>query len=111
MGRAAIIEPELTVSPQIQIDDDALRAFCRRNHIRELAFFGSVLREDFGPGSDVDVLVDFEEGHTPGLDFISMRSELSALLGNRRVDMVTKRALHPLLRDRILRTSEIRYAA
>lgn len=111
MGRAAIIEPELTVSPQTQIDDDALRAFCRRNHIRELAFFGSVLREDFGPGSDVDVLVDFEEGHTPGLDFISMRSELSALLGNRRVDMVTKRALHPLLRDRILRTSEIRYAA
>ena len=54
---------------RIQIDRETLADFCRRNHIRRLAFFGSVLRDDFGPDSDIDVLVEFETGHVPGLAF------------------------------------------
>jgi hypothetical protein len=88
-----------------------LEAFCRRHHIRKLSLFGSVLREDFGPGSDVDVLVEFDEGHTPGFEFVRIQLELSELLGGRRVDLVTPRALSPFLRDRVLRSAEARYAA
>ncbi|MGE5251850.1 MAG: nucleotidyltransferase family protein [Bacteroidota bacterium] len=62
--------------------------------LRRLAFFGSVLREDFGPESDVDVLVEFEEGHTPGLAFIDIQDDLSRLLGGREVDLVTPKFLN-----------------
>ena len=55
------------MNAKIEISKDAIAAFCQRNHIRRLAFFGSVLRDDFGPESDVDVLVEFEPGQTPGL--------------------------------------------
>ena len=96
---------------RLPVDDTALAAFCQRNHIRELAFFGSALRDDFGPESDVDVVVEFEPGRTPGLEFVQMSIELSTLVGGRRVDLVTKRALHPSLRDRVLKDAEVRYAA
>lgn len=72
----------------IDVDGREIAAFCRRHHIRHLAFFGSVTRDDFGPESDVDVLVEFEEGKTPGLAFIAMERELSAILG-RKVDLNT----------------------
>jgi uncharacterized protein len=88
----------------------ALAAFCRRYQIRRLAFFGSVLRDDFGPESDVDVLVVFEDGHTP--DFFTLfelESELSDLFGGRRVDVVTDAALNPHLRERVLTTAEVHY--
>jgi len=84
--------------------------FCRRNHIRRLALFGSVLRQDFGPTSDVDVLVEFEPGHVPGLALIRMQDELSALLGGREVDLVTPKFLHPRIRDRVLAEMEVQYA-
>ena len=84
--------------------------FCRRNHIRRLALFGSVLRQDFGPTSDVDVLVEFEPGHVPGLALIRMQDELSALLGGRDVDLVTPKFLHPRIRDRVLAEMEVQYA-
>lgn len=89
----------------------ALAEFCRRHHIRKLSLFGSVLREDFGPESDVDILVEFDEDHLPGFDFVRIQLELSDLLGGRRVDLVTPRALSPFLRDRVLRSAETRYAA
>jgi predicted nucleotidyltransferase len=73
---------------KIEIPMERLRDFCRRNHIRKLALFGSVLREDFLPDSDVDVIVEFEPGHVPGLDFFAMQDELSAILG-RTVDLNT----------------------
>ena len=69
------------MSARIPIDKEAIAKFCRKWHVIELALFGSVLRDDFSPESDVDVLVTFEPGHVPGLDFISMEEELSALLG------------------------------
>jgi len=73
---------------QLQIEQSALADFCRRHHIRRLAFFGSVLRDDFRPDSDVDVLVEFEPRHMPGLAFFAMEAELSELLA-RKVDLNT----------------------
>ena len=61
----------------VAVPADAIAAFCERNHVRKLSFFGSVLRDDFGPESDVDILVEFEEGKTPGLAFVEMADELS----------------------------------
>ena len=93
------------------LSEGQLESFCRKHHIRSLALFGSVLREDFGPESDVDVLVEFEEGHVPGFEFVRMKDELSALLGGRRVDLVTARALSPFLRESVVRSAVTRYAA
>ena len=99
------MQQDKLVIPKSQIAE-----FCRRNHIRQLALFGSVLREDFNPDSDIDVLVEFEPGHVPGLALIRMQDELSALLGGREVDLVTPKFLHPRIRDRVLAEMEIQYA-
>ena len=102
---------ERTMSPRISVDRDAVSAFCRRHHIARLALFGSVLRDDFRPDSDVDVLVEFQPGHVPGLDFISIERELSGLLQGRRVDMVTPKFLNPRIRDQVLTSAEPLYVA
>ena len=94
---------------RIPVDREKIAEFCRRNHIRRLALFGSVLRDDFGPDSDVDVLVEFETGRVPGLAFIRLEHELSELLG-RRVDLVTPKFLNERIRDRVLRDADIQYA-
>jgi uncharacterized protein len=93
---------------RIPIDLDKIANFCRRHHIRRLSFFGSVLRDDFGPASDVDVLVDFEPGHAPGLAFFLMEEELSEIIG-RKVDLNTSGFLSPYFRDRIEKESEVQY--
>jgi uncharacterized protein len=99
---------------KIDLPRQALVDFCRRWHVTELAFFGSVLRDDFRPDSDVDVLVRFAPGAAPGWDFVTMREELSQLLG-RRVDILTRvgvdHAPDPRLREEILGTAEVIYAA
>lgn len=95
---------------QIPIDREKIADFCRRNHIRRLALFGSVLRDDFGPNSDVDILVEFEAGHVPGLAFIRLEQELSRILGGRRVDLVTPKFLNERIRDRVLNGAEVQYA-
>ena len=95
----------------LDVDHDALADFCRRRHIVRLAFFGSVLREDFSPGSDVDVLVEFAPCHTP--DFFTvheMEQELSGLLGGRSIDMLTFRSLNRRIRERVLSSAEVEYA-
>ena len=86
------------MSPHISIDRDAVSAFCQRHHITRLALFGSVLRDDFGPDSDVDVLVEFQAGHVPGFKFVSIEREFSGLLHGRRVDMVTPQFLNRRIR-------------
>jgi predicted nucleotidyltransferase len=92
---------------RIEIDRDALAEFCRRRRIRKLAFFGSVLRDDFGPASDVDVLVEFEPGARVGLIGLArMENELSDLLG-RKVDLNTPGCLSPYFRDEVLREAEV----
>jgi predicted nucleotidyltransferase len=93
--------------PKRKIED-----FCRRHHIRKLAVFGSALREDFRPKSDVDVLVEFEAEHTPGLIRLAgMEIELSVLLGGRKVDMNTPLCLSRFFRDDVLREAEPVYVA
>ena len=93
---------------RIPIDLDKIADFCRRHHISRLSLFGSVLRDDFGPASDVDVLVEFEPGHAPGLAFFSMEEELSGIIG-RKVDLNTSGFLSPHFRSRIERESEVQY--
>ncbi|MCF2137340.1 MAG: nucleotidyltransferase family protein [Candidatus Thorarchaeota archaeon] len=85
--------------------------FCRRHHIRRLSIFGSALREDFGPDSDVDVLVEFEEGHAPGFfAFIRMEEELSHLF-RRKVDLRTPADLSKYFRQEVLEMAEVQYVA
>lgn len=93
---------------KIRIPRKKLEEFCRRNHIRKLAFFGSVLRDDFGPESDVDVLVEFEPGKTPGFAFFGMQEELSAILGH-KVDLNTPGFLSKYFRDEIIREAKTEY--
>jgi predicted nucleotidyltransferase len=95
---------------RIQVPREALAGFCHRHHIRSLSLFGSVLREDFGPESDIDVLIEFEPGQVPGLEFVRMNEELSQLLG-RRVDLNTPKSLSPYFRDEVLREAEMVYGA
>ena len=95
----------------VEVGKDAIARFCRRRHIVRLAFFGSVLRDDFGPQSDVDVLVDFAPARTP--DFFTlheMEQELSGLLGGREVDILTFKSLNRRIRDEVLRSAEVEYA-
>jgi predicted nucleotidyltransferase len=94
----------------IMIDSDAISAFCRRHHIRRLSLFGSILRDDFRRDSDVDVLVEFESGHTPGLAFFGMQDELTELLG-RKVDLHTPASLSKYFRNDVLAEAEIQYDA
>jgi len=99
------------VNANVQLDRDALAAFCRRWRIRELCLFGSALRDDFGPGSDLDFLVSFEP-ETPWdlFDLVAMKAELEAHYG-RSVDLVEKEALrNPWRKREILRTREVLYA-
>src|SRR5215475_2459811 len=94
---------------RIRVPRKKLEEFCRRNHIRKLAFFGSVLRDDFGPQSDVDVLVEFQRGKTPGLAFFGMGDELSALLGGRYVDLKTPGFFRPETLRKVLSEAVLFY--
>jgi predicted nucleotidyltransferase len=95
---------------RITIDHEKISDFCRKHHIRRLTLFGSVLREDFRPESDVDVVVEFEQGHVPGLAFFSMERELSEIL-NHKVDLNTPQFLSPYFRDQVLAEAEAQYVA
>src|SRR5438552_18823570 len=93
---------------RIAVDREKIAGFCRRNHISRLALFGAVLRDDFGPDSDVDVLVEFEPGHVPGFALVSLEDELSALVG-RKIDLHTPGSLSKYFRDRVVREAQDQY--
>lgn len=95
---------------QVHLPKDKIADFCRRHHICKLAVFGSVLHGDARPDSDLDVLVEFEPGHVPGLAFFGMEQELSELLG-RKVDLNTPQFLSPYFRDEVLLEAEVQYVA
>jgi uncharacterized protein len=99
------------MNPHVSIDREAVSTFCRRHHITRLALFGSVLRDDFDLKSDVDVLVEFQPGHVPGLSFVGIEREFSALVQGRRVDMVTAKFLNPRIREHVLNSAESLYVA
>jgi hypothetical protein len=93
---------------KIDIPTDRIAEFCRRHHIRRLAVFGSALRDDFTADSDLDILVEFEDGHTPGLAFFEMQDELSELFG-RAVDLNTAGFLSRYFRDEVIREAVVAY--
>lgn len=99
---------------KIHVPRKQLVDFCRKNRIKKLAFFGSVLRDDFTPQSDVDVLVEFEEGKTPGFAFFGLQEELKELF-NRDVDLHTFKGVetsrNPFRRKAILDSAEVYYVA
>jgi len=96
---------------QIDILREDIAEFCRKHHIRKLSLFGSVLREDFRPESDVDVLVEFEPGHIPGfIRLAGMELELSKLFEGRKVDINTAQCLSRYFRDEVVRIAEVQYA-
>jgi predicted nucleotidyltransferase len=100
-----------TVSPassRLRVQPEKLAEFCRKNRIKKLSLFGSVLRDDFGPDSDIDVLVEFEPGQTPGFAIIDMENELSLMAG-RKVDLRTPNDLSRYFRDRVIRESRVEY--
>ena len=98
------------MSLAIDIDRERIAEFCRRRHILRLALFGSVLRADFRPDSDVDVLVEFEAGHVPGLIRLGeMAEELSGILGSDQVDLRTPQDLSELFRDEVLANAQTLY--
>ncbi len=94
----------------IEISRKRIEAFCRANGVRRLALFGSILRDDFRPDSDVDILVEFQPGVRVGLAFIRMQDELSIILG-RSVDLHTPGSLSKYFRDEVLREAEELYVA
>jgi predicted nucleotidyltransferase len=99
------------VGLRIDIDAEQLAAFCRRAGIRRLSFFGSVLREDFGPESDVDVLVEFAPDAGIGLfEFVALQRELAELIG-RAVDLHTPASLSHFFREEVVDSAEVAYAA
>jgi len=98
----------MSTKAKIVVPKAQIAEFCRKHHIHKLSLFGSVLRDDFRPDSDVDVLVEFEPGKTPGLAFFAMQDELSELLG-RRVDLNTPLCLSRYFRAEVLAESEAVY--
>ena len=99
------------MKPQVSIPKDRLAALCQEHGIKWLAVFGSALREDFGPGSDIDVLVEFEPDRIPGLLGVAgMELELSELFSGRKVDLRTPEDLSPYFRQDVLDTAEVQYA-
>src|SRR6266542_4490616 len=95
---------------RIAASEEAVAARCRRHHSRRLALSGSVLRADFAPDSDVDVLVEFEPGHVPGSGVVDVEEELSRLFG-RKVDLNTPNGLSRYFRARVLSEARPLYAA
>jgi uncharacterized protein len=98
------------MSLKVAIDQARLAEFCRHNGVRRLAIFGSALRDDFTQGSDVDVLVEFEPGRTPGLRFFWMQGELSRLF-DRTVDLHTPASLSRHFRNQVLLEAEDQFVA
>jgi hypothetical protein len=100
------------MATKLEIDRDTLAALCRRRRIRRLSLFGSHLKGKAGPGSDVDLLVEFEADARPSLlTMAEIEQELSALLDGRRVDLRTAGDLSRYFRDEVIRTAEVQYAA
>lgn len=98
------------MSSKVFVDQERLADFCRQNGVGRLAVFGSALRDEFGPGSDVDVLIEFGPGRTPGLRFFGLQEELSRLF-DRTVDLHTPASLSRYFRSQVLSEAENQFVA
>ncbi len=94
---------------QVSFPKERIAEFCRKHHIKKLAVFGSALRPDFRADSDIDVLVEFEPDHVPGLAFFTIQDELSQILG-RKVDLNTPQCLSRYFRDKVIKEAVVQYA-
>jgi predicted nucleotidyltransferase len=103
----------MTIAHGMSLPMQQIEAFCQKHAIEEFSLFGSVLRPDFGPDGDVDVLIALKPGQTMTVEkYLEMCDELSAMFGGRRIDLVQKRLLkNPYRRHEILTTREVLYAA
>jgi len=100
----------ISMNKHLAINKNKLAEFCKKYHIQRLAIFGSVLRNDFGPESDIDVLVDFEPGRTPGFfKLFDMEDELSSIFAGRKVDLRTPQDLSQYFRDKVVENAEVQY--
>lgn len=100
----------MPVAGKLAIPKDQVAEFCKKNHIRKLSIFGSVLRDDFTPASDVDVLVEFDPLRIPGLIRLAgMEIELSEIIG-RKVDLRTAQDLSRHFRQEVVESAELQYA-
>ena len=99
------------MNAKIIFSKEKIGEFCRRHHALRLSVFGSALRTDFRPDSDIDMLIEFEPGHVPGFFGLArMERELSVLLGGRKVDLRTPEDLSRYFRDQVLQEAEVQYA-
>jgi len=96
------------MNPMLTINRKALAVFCQGRHIQKLSLFGSALRADFRPDSDLDLLIEFEPGHTPGLAYFTLEGELSVFFG-RKVDLNTPNSLSPYFREEVFSEAETLY--
>ncbi|MFO7979734.1 MAG: nucleotidyltransferase family protein [Candidatus Aminicenantes bacterium] len=98
------------MNKEIAINKNKIAEFCKKHHIYRFSIFGSALRHDFNPGSDIDVLVDFEPEHVPGFfKLFEMEEELSKIFGGRKVDLRTPQDLSRYFRDKVLEEAEVQY--
>ena len=101
----------MAYSLEQKISKDKLADFCKKNHIKKLSVFGSAVRGELQPGSDIDLLVEFEPNHTPGLfSIVKMEMELTEMLG-KKVDLRTPEDLSRYFRDEVVRNAELQYQA
>ncbi len=96
------------MKPGIKIDKEKIAELCRRHHIQKLSLFGSAVRADFQPESDLDLLIEFSPDHTPGLAFFSLQDDFSKLF-SRKVDLNTYQSLSPYFREQVLSEAEALY--
>jgi hypothetical protein len=98
------------MNKDITINKNKIAEFCKKHHIQRFSIFGSALRHDFNPESDIDVLVDFEPGHVPGFfKLFEMEEELSKIFGERKVDIRTPQDLSRYFRDKVMEEAEVQY--
>jgi hypothetical protein len=98
----------LPMQPTLIIDPNQIAAFCQQRHIQRMLLFGSALRADIRPDSDIDILVEFEPGHTPGWEFFGWADDLAELLGH-PVDLGTPDSLSRFIRDQALASAQVIY--
>ncbi len=95
----------------IEIPQKKINLYCKNNHIKKLALFGSILRKDFHPGSDIDLLVEFEDGYTPGFfDLNRMEDQLSEFFNGKKIDLRTPNDLSRYFREKVISKAEVLYA-
>ena len=109
--RQGIIQDRLQIAENELVNSQptAIAEFCQRHYIHKLSLFGSILRDDFTPESDIDVLVEFEPGKTPGLAIIKIQKELSAIFNGQTVDLRTPQELSRYFRDRVMAEALVQY--